>query len=105
MKLSKNFFKNFLFNEMPLSEAAILAYEQKQKIFEIPRRRFLICVVSASFVTILTPLPHLAQFLHYMPRYATNEKQSAAMRLRLSVVSGLKTHKSGTLNVWMDTFW
>ena len=36
MKLSKNFFKNFLFSEMPLYEAAILVYEQKHKIFEIP---------------------------------------------------------------------
>ena len=48
--LSKNFFKNFVFSEMHLSEAAILAYEQKQKIFEMPPRRFLICMVLASFV-------------------------------------------------------
>ena len=64
MKLSKNFFKNLLFSEMPLSEAAILAYEQKQGIFEMPLKRFLICLVSASFVPILKPLPHLEQFLH-----------------------------------------
>ena len=37
MKLSETFFKNFLISEMPLSEAAILAYEQKQKIFKMPQ--------------------------------------------------------------------
>ena len=62
MKLSKNFFKNFLFSEMPLSETAILAYEQKQKILEMPPTRFLICMVSSSFLAILKPLPYLAQF-------------------------------------------
>ena len=42
MKLSKNFFKKLLFSEMPLSEAAILAYEEKQKIFEMPPTLLLI---------------------------------------------------------------
>ena len=49
---------------MPLSEAAILAWEQKQKIFEMPPSLILIFMLQASFVPILKPLPHLAQFLH-----------------------------------------
>ena len=53
MKLSKNFFKNFLFSEMPLSDVAIL-YEQREQIFETQPRRFLICMVSASFSKIFT---------------------------------------------------
>ena len=60
MKLSKNFFKNSLYREMPLSGAAILVYEEKQKIFEMSPRQFLICMVSASVVPILKPLPLLA---------------------------------------------
>ena len=63
MTLSKNFFKNFFFSEMSLSEAAILASEQKQKIFEMPPRLILIFMLQASFVPILKPLPHLVQFL------------------------------------------
>ena len=49
---------------MPLSEAAILAWEQKQKIFKMPPSLILIFMLYASFVPILKPLPHLAQFLH-----------------------------------------
>ena len=64
MTLSKNFLKNLFFSEMPLSEAAILASEQKQKIFEMPPNLILIYMLQASFVPILKPLPHLAQFLH-----------------------------------------
>ena len=64
MKLNKNFFKNFLFIEMPLPEPAILAYEQKQKIFEMPPSLILMFLLQASFVPILEPLPHLAQVLH-----------------------------------------
>ena len=49
MKLSKNFFNNFLFSEMPLFEASILAYEQKQKIFEMPKAIFNLYGVSFIF--------------------------------------------------------
>ena len=42
MKLSEHFFKNFLFSKMPLSVAAILPWEQKQKIFEMPQSLILI---------------------------------------------------------------
>ena len=45
MKLINYFFKNFLFSEMPLSEAATLVYEQKQKIFEM----------HPSLISFLTP--------------------------------------------------
>ena len=63
MKLSKKFFKNFLFSEMPLSEVAILAYEQKHIILEMPPTLILIFMLKA-FLPILKPLPHSAQFLH-----------------------------------------
>ena len=46
MKLSKTFFKNFLFSEMPLSKAAILAYEEKQKVFELLDSNFDLYVIS-----------------------------------------------------------
>ena len=42
VKLGENFFKNLLFSKIPLSEAAILAWEQKQKIFEMPPSLILI---------------------------------------------------------------
>ena len=58
MKLSKNFFKNFLFSEMHLSAEAILAYEQKQKFFEMPPKAILnlygvsfICTNFEAFTT------------------------------------------------------
>ena len=49
---------------MPLPEAAILAYKQKQPFLEIPLTQILIIMLQASFVPILKALKHLAQFLH-----------------------------------------
>ena len=48
---------------MPLSEAAILAYKQKQKIFEMPPSLVLIFMLQASFVPIMKLLPLLVQCL------------------------------------------
>ena len=48
---------------MPLSEAAILAYEKKEKFQNASDPDFDL-MLQASFVSILKPLPHLAQFLH-----------------------------------------
>ena len=50
---------------MPLSDAAILAYEQKQNIFEMPQTFIFIFILQASFVSILKPLLHLGQFYKY----------------------------------------
>ena len=49
---------------MPLSKAAISAYQQKQKIFKMPLTLILIFMLQASFVPILKLLAHLAQFLN-----------------------------------------
>ena len=71
------------YSEILLSEAAIMAYQEKLKIFKMFPAGILTYMVLASFVPNFTLLPHLAQFLHVsvvletmkfclfgMPRYA-----------------------------------
>ena len=66
----KTFSRTFLFSEIPLSQADILLYEQKQKILEMPPTLILIFTngklsLMVSFIcTNLKPLPHLTHFLH-----------------------------------------
>ena len=49
---------------MPLSEAAIMAYEEKLNIFNMSPSRILTYLEPGLFVSNFTLLPHLAQFLH-----------------------------------------
>ena len=49
---------------MPLSEAAIVAYEEKLNIFKMPQSRIFTCMVLASFVPNFMHLPYLGQVSH-----------------------------------------
>ena len=62
-------FLTFPLSEIPVFEAAILAYKQKVMIFEMPPIQVLIYKVKASFLPNSKSLPRLAQFLH-VPRYS-----------------------------------
>ena len=59
-----NFLEFFPFSEIPMFEAAILAFKQKVKFFKIPPIQFLVHKKNASFVPSSKPLPRLEQFLY-----------------------------------------
>ena len=71
VKLSENIFKNFVFSEIPLYEAALLASEQKQKIFEVSPSRILIfmfvsfiCTNFEAFTTFRTIFTRIRRTIH-----------------------------------------
>ena len=64
VEVKENFSRIFLFSEMSLSEAAILAYEQKQKIFKMPPTDFDLYVISFIYCTNFETFTTFSAILH-----------------------------------------